>query len=107
MDALKKVRDNKAPGTDGLWAELIKSGEKYLQQKIFQMVKRVWAEEIVPNEWKISVVCPILKKGDPLDCKNYRRISLLCSAYKILSNILFERLKPYVEREIGEYQGRI
>jgi sorting nexin-29 len=44
------------------------------------------------------------KKSDPLDCQNYRGITLLKTAYKVFSNILYERLKPHVEKVIGMYQ---
>jgi sorting nexin-29 len=44
------------------------------------------------------------KKGDPLDCPNYRGITLLNTAYKIFSNILYMKLLPYVEDLVGNYQ---
>jgi hypothetical protein len=37
-------------------------------------------------------------------CNNYRGISLLSTAYKILSNILLARLTPYVCEVTGNYQ---
>ena len=37
-------------------------------------------------------------------CSNYRGISLINIGYKILSTILCERLKPYCNRQIGNYQ---
>lgn len=40
-----------------------------------------------------------------MDCRNYRGISLLDTSYKILSNILLTRLKPYGEEIVGEYQA--
>ncbi|KMQ81552.1 endonuclease-reverse transcriptase [Lasius niger] len=50
------------------------------------------------------MITPIYKKGDKKDCKNYRGISVLNTAYKILSFILCERLKPYLTDIIGDYQ---
>jgi hypothetical protein len=43
-------------------------------------------------------------KGDKTDCSNYRRISLLSTSYKNLSNILLSRLTPYVDEIIGDHQ---
>jgi len=48
----------------------------------------VWNKEELPEEWKESIIVPIYKKGDKIDCSNYRGISLLPTTYKILPNIL-------------------
>ena len=60
---------------------------KYLRQ-------RIDASELT-QEWKESIIVPIHKKGDRMDCNNYRGISLLSTSYKILSNILLSRITPY------------
>jgi sorting nexin-29 len=61
-------------------------------------------QEKLPDVWKRSIICPIHKKGDLLECANYRGISLLNTAYKALSNIIYACLLPYTEAEIGSYQ---
>jgi hypothetical protein len=58
----------------------------------------------LPQQWRESVIVPIHKKGDKTDCNNYRGISLLSTAYKILSNILLARLTPYVNEIVGDHQ---
>jgi hypothetical protein len=40
---------------------------------------------------------PVYKKADKTDCSNYRGISLLSAAYKIISYILLSRLTPNME----------
>jgi hypothetical protein len=52
----------------------------------------------------VVVVIPIHKKGDKTDCNNYPGISVLTTAYKILSNILLARLTLYVNEVTGDHQ---
>jgi hypothetical protein len=61
-------------------------------------------EEELPDQQKESITAPIYKKGDKTDCSNYRGISLLSIYYKMLSNILFLRLSPNIDKIIGDHQ---
>jgi hypothetical protein len=58
----------------------------------------------LPQQWKESIIVPIYEKGDKTNCNNYRGISILSTAYKILSNILLVWLIPYVNEIIGDHQ---
>jgi hypothetical protein len=58
----------------------------------------------LPQQWKESIIIPICKRGDKTDCSNYRGISILSTAYKILSNILLARLTPHVNEITGDHQ---
>jgi len=46
-----------------------------------------------------------LKKGDRDKCENYSNIALGNAAYKILSNIISEKIKPYIEKITWDYQN--
>lgn len=102
--AISKLKNNKAPGSDKIPAECIKCGGETLYQAIHHLIEAVWNAEEVPREWKEGVIVPIFKKGDRMKCSNYRGITLLNTAYKVFSNILLEKLKPYAEEIIGDYQ---
>ena len=58
----------------------------------------------MPEECKESIIEPIYKRGDKTYFSNYRRISLLPTTYKILSNILLSRWTPYAEEISGDHQ---
>jgi len=47
----------------------------------------------------------VYKKGDRLDCTNYRPIKILNVAYKIFAIILNQRLVDIAETELGDYQS--
>jgi hypothetical protein len=65
---------------------------------------KIWRDEKMPNDWKVGLIDPLFKKGDKMKCENYREITLLNVAYKILPSIILERLKEYWEEILGEYQ---
>jgi hypothetical protein len=101
---MMKLKRYKSPGTDQIPAELINVGSETLCSKIHNLICSIWNEDELPQQWKESIIVLIHKKGDKTDCNNYRGISLISTAYKILSNILLARLTPYVSEIIGDHQ---
>jgi hypothetical protein len=102
--AIKRLRNNKAPGIDLIPAELVKFASPEYVKHLHQLIAKIWITETFPEEWYLSIVYPIHKKGDVMACSSYRGICLMCIAYKLFSNILFNRFSPCVEGIIGDYQ---
>jgi hypothetical protein len=49
--ACKKLKDNKAPGTDSIPAELLKFGGDRLKQWLKHMFTSIWINEEISEEW--------------------------------------------------------
>ena len=98
------MKNHKAAGPDQISPELIKYGRKKLTRVIFEILFLIWISKTLPKEWNLGILCPVHKKRDTLNYENYKRISLLCVAYKVFSNILFKNLSPIVDYQNGDYQ---
>lgn len=105
LRAITNIKNHKAPGTDNIPGELLKYGGTALWRRVYELVLSVWREEQLPDEWKVGIIVPLYKKGDKLDCSNYRGITLLNIAYKVFANVLYRRLLPFAEENVGEYQS--
>jgi hypothetical protein len=99
-ESIKKLKNGGAPGEDNIIPEMI----KYLAKNLQELICVTWREEKMPANWETGIIFPIFKKGDKLDCNNYRGITLLDIVYKVFSNVLNERLKKITENLLGEYQ---
>lgn len=61
MKAINQLKNWKAPGQDGIPAELIKLGGKRLHKAIHILCKHIWDEEKLPDEWNEAVIIPLYK----------------------------------------------
>lgn len=104
-EAIRRLKNHKAPGDDGITAEILKAGGSQLVKALHSLILRIWSDEKLPEEWMISVICPIHKKGDKLVCSNYRGISLQPLGYKVFAKILAMRLEPLTENYLQPFQA--
>jgi len=40
--------------------------------RIYELVRQIWEEERMPEEWKETIIVPIYKKGGRYRWENYR-----------------------------------
>ena len=57
-EAIKKLKNNKAAGSDGIQSELLKYGWEDLQQEIYKIIIAIWRKETLPEEWKETILVP-------------------------------------------------
>jgi hypothetical protein len=85
-------------------SEILKEGYKNMENRIYKLTVQIWNEERIPSSWVEALICPTHKKGDVQNCEKFRGISLINVAYKVLSFMLYGRLKPHANQIIGQHQ---
>lgn len=102
--AINKMKNGKSPGIDGIPAEIYKGGGECIEEWLTKIFNQAWSQEKIPIDWTKGVVCPIYKKNDRTDCRNYRGITLLSHAGKIYERIIERRLREIVEHKLMDCQ---
>ena len=101
IQAVKRLKDNKSPGPDGIAAELLKKGGYALKLKLHELVCKIWHTGEVPQDLKDSAIITIYKrKGDKSICGNSRGVSLLATAGKAVALIMQNRLLKHLTEDI-------
>ena len=83
--AISEAPANKAPGPDGLPADLLKKLPK-IEVPLADLYNEWLQAGEIPQRAKEGTVTLLFKKGDPQDIKSYRRITLLNSASRPISS---------------------
>ena len=100
IGALRSMANAKAVGPDELPVELLKLGinnDPTVLRVFHLVIKRVWHQRKVPQRWRDAVIKVLHKKKDRFECGNYRGISLVAHAGKVLLKTVATRLSAYCE----------
>jgi len=105
VKALKSIHAGKATGPDEIPIELLQNGGTEVTGRLHGIIVSVWNSGKWPKEWCESTCIPILKKGDTTKCENYRTLSLVSHASKVLLNVILERVRAKMEAETASEQA--
>ena len=80
--------NEKAPGVDGITSEMLKCGGESPMEWLARVSNVCLMEGRVLKDWQRGVIVPFCKgKGDKMECKNYRGISLLSIPGKVSGRV--------------------
>ena len=93
----------KVPGADSLPVELLKLNDSTREPVVLRhfhaVLVRVWRGEEIPQEWKDATIKVLYKKSDRSDCNNFREISFVSHADKVVLKIVANRFSDLCEAQ--------
>jgi len=90
--ALDGMASGKSPGVDGFPAEFYKRFWSILADDYVEVINHCFTARRLSATQRSGVITLLHKRGDPLNMKNWRPITLLCVDYKIAAKVLANRL---------------
>ena len=104
MEALDKLKGNKAGGKTGILPEMLKCCGAVMMEYILDLFGIVWKEERFPAKWRDALLVPIPKIGDLTICGNWHGISLLDVMGELFVKVIQGRLQVVVEDTLPDSQ---
>jgi len=70
--AVRKVKEGRAAGGDGIPGEVWKYGGEKLEGHVWEICKRIWKGKEWIEEWNEGIIVPIRKQGNGEKVEEYR-----------------------------------
>lgn len=102
--AIKEIKNGKATGIDDIPAEFLKLLDEKALEKLAELCVEIYETGNWPEDFTKVVMIPIPKKANAVECADYRTISLISHASKILLKILTKRLENKAEMLVSKTQ---
>ena len=105
--AIKKLKNGKSAGPDGLVGEFFKHAGSSTIDFLVKLFNYLFDAGVYPVHWTESIIMPLFKKGDINNVNNYRGISLCNISSKLYSTVVNNRLREWISDNniTGEQQA--
>jgi Reverse transcriptase (RNA-dependent DNA polymerase)/Domain of unknown function (DUF6451) len=103
--AILSLKNGKAAGCDGIYAELLKADSDLSTQTLHGLLSEIWNTEYIPTAMKEGMIVKIPKKGDLTNCANWRGITLQNTVNKVLCSIISKRIQDSLDSVLRPEQA--
>ena len=84
--------NKKCEGFDRIPVCMLKDSCEIILDPISSLFSKIYATGQIPEQWKVSKIIPIFKKGSKNEIENYRPIANLCAASKIFEKLILKQV---------------
>ncbi|KFW85482.1 RNA-directed DNA polymerase from mobile element jockey, partial [Manacus vitellinus] len=96
-DQLLQLDSCKSMGSDGIDPRILKELDDGTAQPLPMIFEQSWESGMVPADWKLAKVVPLLKKGKKQEPENYRPVNLTSLPGKIMEKIILGSIEKHLK----------
>ena len=95
-ECINALTNKKCEGFDRISVCVLKDCKTMLLDPFVDLFAKIYKTGLIPEQWKVSKIVPIFKKGNKHEIENYRPIANLCSTSKIFEKLILRQIQ-YLE----------
>ncbi|KAL3681828.1 hypothetical protein R1sor_024784 [Riccia sorocarpa] len=101
---VKRLPKGKSSGIDGVTSEVIQINWEWIEEGCMALISFFWQTGRLGERDAMAIIKLLPKNSEKHRLKNWRPISLLPIAYRIISRLLADRLKKLIPKLVDEEQ---
>ena len=104
-NAIKDMKNGKAAGIDKITVEMMKADIDTAVYVLHDLLSLIWEEERISEDWCKGLIVKLPKKGDLTNCGNWRGITLMPTAAKVMGKVIIKRISRGVDKKLRKEQA--
>ena len=105
-ECLVSLKNKRCEGFDRIPVCIFTDARDILLDPLSELFQKIYATCQLPEQWKVSKIVPIFKKGDKSKIENYRPIANLCSGSKVFEKLILKQIQYLENRNQIDLTGK-
>ena len=100
IEIMKNLQQKNSYGCDRIPLRILRDGYSVLGKPVYALMDKIYEQKKIPEQWKMSRIIPLHKKGSKAKIENYRPISNLCAMSKVFEKLMLQRILETAEEKV-------
>ena len=96
------MKNGKAAEIDSISVEMLKADVDTTTNVLHELFQKIWDQQEILDDWSLIVKVP--KEGDLTACGNWRGITLMSTAAKVMDRVIVTRIREGINQQLRDEQ---